>query len=316
MGRRVLYFECKSGAAGDMLMGALYGLLTEEQKEEFLNTLNHISDRIEVKAQDKNLRGVGGIHMEVSIMGKEEDEYLQQDHDGEHSHDEAEAHSHHHHHNHGEAAHGHHHHGEGEDAHHHHHHHSEGGDAHHHHGHVGHGHHGHHGHTSYAEIVRKINELDVDEAVRQDALAIYKRIGEAESKVHQTTIEQMHFHEVGSLDALIDVLGNSLAIHMLNVDRIVCSPVCVGNGMVHCAHGLLPVPAPATAELIRGMPVYTSTFDAELLTPTGAAILGHFTQEFRKDVQMSVDGIGYGMGTRDFPQAGFVRAFLGEEVEI
>ena len=138
-------------------------------------------------------------------------------------------------------------------------------------------------------------------------------IAQAEGKVHHTDMknENIHFHEVGSLDALVDVAGCCLAIDLLDVDEIECSPVCVGNGTVRCAHGILPVPAPATAEIIKGMPVYASTFDGELLTPTGAAILKHFSGKFTKEMDMSIDGIGYGFGTKQFEQLSCVRAFLG-----
>lgn len=137
-------------------------------------------------------------------------------------------------------------------------------------------------------------------------------IAAAESKVHRTSVDQIHFHEVGSVDALIDVVGSSLAIEMLDVDKISCSPVCVGNGTVRCAHGVLPVPAPATAEIIRGMPVYASCFDGELLTPTGAAILKYFSQEFTRRMEMTIEDIGYGFGTKEFAQLSCVRAFLGK----
>ena len=151
----------------------------------------------------------------------------------------------------------------------------------------------------------------MSEQVRQDAAEIYRQIGEAESKVHQTTMEQIHFHEVGSLDALVDVTGSCLAIEMLGADEILASPVCVGNGTVRCAHGVLPVPAPATAEIIKGMPVYFSESDGELLTPTGAAVLKHFVKEFTQELALKIENIGYGMGPREFENPSFVRAFLG-----
>ena len=293
MGSKVLYLECKSGAAGDMLMGALYGVMNEEQKAYLVDTLNQISDKITVTPRPKKLNGISGIHMEVCIEGQEEDDHVHgHTHEHEHDHD-GHTHEHEHEHEHDHDGHTHEH------------------------DHDGHTHeHVHdHRHVSYEEIVQKIGEADVPERVREDALAIYRKLGEAESKVHGVRIEQIHFHEVGTLDAVADVLGNCLAIHILQPDKIICSPVCVGNGMVHCAHGWLPVPAPATAELIKGMEIYTSPFEAELLTPTGAAILSHFVQEYSRNVSMNVQNIGYGAGTRVFPQAGFVRAFLGEEVQ-
>ena len=171
--------------------------------------------------------------------------------------------------------------------------------------------HGHHAHTSVASILEKISALDLSDIVKKHAEGIYRAIAAAESTVHRTDMEQIHFHEVGSVDALIDVVGSSLAIEMLGVDEIQASPVCVGNGTVRCAHGVLPVPAPATAEIIKGMPVYCSSFDGELLTPTGAAILKYFVETFTRQMNMEIEEIGYGFGTKEFEQLSCVRAFLG-----
>lgn len=271
--KKILYLECKTGAAGDMLMGALYSLLTEEQKVLFLEKLNAISEEVCVIPQEICKQGIGGIHMKVEINGTEEG---------------TEAH-HHHEHNHHEEEHGHTH------------------DHEHAHSHA----HGHHSHTSVAAILEQISKLDMSDTVKKDAEEIYREIAAAESKVHQTDMEQIHFHEVGSVDALIDVVGSCLALELLGVDEVQASPVCVGNGTVRCAHGILPVPAPATAEIIKGMPVYCSSFDGELLTPTGAAILKYFVETYTKEMHMEIEEIGYGFGTKDFAQLSCVRAFLG-----
>lgn len=271
--KKILYLECKTGAAGDMLMGALYSLLTEEQKVLFLEKLNAISEEVCVIPQEICKQGIGGIHMKVEINGTEEG---------------TEAH-HHHEHNHHEEEHGHTH------------------DHDHAHSHA----HGHHSHTSVAVILEQISKLDMSDTVKKDAEEIYREIAAAESKVHQTDMEQIHFHEVGSVDALIDVVGSCLALELLGVDEVQASPVCVGNGTVRCAHGILPVPAPATAEIIKGMPVYCSSFDGELLTPTGAAILKYFVETYTKEMHMEIEEIGYGFGTKDFAQLSCVRAFLG-----
>lgn len=271
--KKILYLECKTGAAGDMLMGALYSLLTEEQKVLFLEKLNAISEDVCVIPQEICKQGIGGIHMKVEINGTEEG---------------TEAH-HHHEHNHHEEEHGHTH------------------DHDHAHSHA----HGHHSHTSVAAILEQISKLDMSDTVKKDAEEIYREIAAAESKVHQTDMEQIHFHEVGSVDALIDVVGSCLALELLGVDEVQASPVCVGNGTVRCAHGILPVPAPATAEIIKGMPVYCSSFDGELLTPTGAAILKYFVETYTKEMHMEIEEIGYGFGTKDFAQLSCVRAFLG-----
>lgn len=295
--KKILYLECKTGAAGDMLMGALYGLLTEEQKVLFLEKLNAISEEVCVIPQEICKQGIGGVHMKVEINGEEEGiaHTHEHSHCAEHSHEEAHMHSH-------EDDHEHAHHHEGAQIHNHHHHEDE-------HAHVH--HHGHHAHTSVASILEKISVLDMSDAVKRDAEGIYRNIAAAESKVHQTDMEQIHFHEVGSVDALIDVVGSCLALELLGVDEVQASPVCVGNGTVRCAHGILPVPAPATAEIIKGMPVYCSSFDGELLTPTGAAILKYFVETYTKEMHMEIEEIGYGFGTKDFAQLSCVRAFLG-----
>lgn len=326
--KKVLYLECKTGAAGDMLMGALYSLLTEEQKTIFLKKINAISEEVHVIPQETCKQGIGGIHMKVEINGEEEGV----EHTHEHHHDHGEMHEHTHEHSHcaehtheevhvhtDEDGHGHDHAHEDahvhthEDGHGHDHAHEDAHthDPHHEDGHMHAHHHGHHAHTSVASILEKISALDLSDIVKKHAEGIYRAIAAAESTVHRTDMEQIHFHEVGSVDALIDVVGSSLAIEMLGVDEIQASPVCVGNGTVRCAHGVLPVPAPATAEIIKGMPVYCSSFDGELLTPTGAAILKYFVETFTRQMNMEIEEIGYGFGTKEFEQLSCVRAFLG-----
>lgn len=283
--KKVLYLECKTGAAGDMLMGALYGLLTEEQKVKFLEKMNQIREEVCVIPQEECKLGIGGIHMKVEINGMEEGVEEHHHHEEEHGHTHDHEHEHHDHaeeHNHShEHVHDHHH------------------------------AHGHHSHTSVAAILEQISALDLSEQVKKHAEGIYREIAAAESKVHRTDMDQIHFHEVGSVDALVDVVGSCLALEMLGVDEIQASPVCVGNGMVRCAHGVLPVPAPATAEIIKGMPVYTSSYDGELLTPTGAAILKYFVESYTRQMDMEIEEIGYGFGTKEFEQLSCVRAFLG-----
>ena len=326
--KKVLYLECKTGAAGDMLMGALYSLLTEEQKTIFLKKINAISEEVHVIPQETCKQGIGGIHMKVEINGEEEGV----EHTHEHHHDHGEMHEHTHEHSHcaehtheevhvhtDEDGHGHDHAHEDahvhthEDGHGHDHAHEDAHthDPHHEDGHMHAHRHGHHAHISVASILEKISSLDLSDIVKKHAEGIYRAIAAAESTVHRTDMEQIHFHEVGSVDALIDVVGSSLAIEMLGVDEIQASPVCVGNGTVRCAHGVLPVPAPATAEIIKGMPVYCSSFDGELLTPTGAAILKYFVETFTRQMNMEIEEIGYGFGTKEFAQLSCVRAFLG-----
>ena len=171
-------------------------------------------------------------------------------------------------------------------------------------------HHHHHGHL--ADIRGIVSGLPLPTMVKLDILAVYEEIAQAESHVHGVPVEHIHFHEVGTMDAIADVTAVCLLLHRLAPDKIIVSPVHVGSGQVRCAHGILPVPAPATAYLLRGIPIYGGSIDGELCTPTGAALLKHFATEFGQMPVMKVQAIGYGMGKKDFPRANCVRALLGE----
>ena len=174
-----------------------------------------------------------------------------------------------------------------------------------------HGHH-HHEHSTLHGISHIIGDLNAPEKVRADALAVYESIAKAESEVHGKTVDEIHFHEVGSLDAVADVAAVCMLVNDLNAE-IYASPVNTGSGSVRCAHGVLPVPAPATANLLKGVPAYSDGTDGELCTPTGAALLKYFVKEFRNMPVMKTEKTGYGMGKKDFEKANCVRAFLGED---
>ncbi len=183
----------------------------------------------------------------------------------------------------------------------------------------GHGHsehgcgaHAHHHHTGLREIMTFIDTVDLPEKVRADAKAVYTILAEAESRVHGTEIENIHFHEVGSLDAVADVLSVCELMYELAPEKIMASPVNVGAGMVKCAHGVLPVPAPATELILRGVPIYSGAVKSELCTPTGAALLKHFVTDFGALPVLNVEKAGYGTGKKDFEAANVVRVFLGE----
>jgi uncharacterized protein (TIGR00299 family) protein len=173
-----------------------------------------------------------------------------------------------------------------------------------------HAHHHHHMHVH--DIEDLIDSLNLEEAVKKDAKEVYALIAEAESHVHGMPVDEIHFHEVGTMDALADVVGDCLLFHMIGAERVYCSPVAVGSGTVKCAHGVLPVPAPATAVLLQGIPVYAGREKGELCTPTGAALLKHFVTSFEMPPVMVTDQTGYGLGNKDFETANVLRAFLGE----
>ena len=170
----------------------------------------------------------------------------------------------------------------------------------------------HHPHTSVQEICDTIAALPVPETVRAHARAVYQSIAEAESRVHGRPVENIHLHELGSLDALADVLAVCMLMEELAPERVLASAVHVGSGQVRCAHGLMPVPAPATELLLRGIPMYTGSIPGELCTPTGAALLAHFAEDFGPMPAMRVEKSGYGLGTRDFEAANALRVLLGE----
>ena len=247
---KTLYIECKMGIAGDMLMGALYELLDEDKRTEFLDKINHAGiPGVEVKAQESIKCSIKGTHMEVKVFGEEE----------------------------------------------------------------GHDHyHDHHGIHDIEEIIKGLN---LSQKVKEKALIVYRQIAEAEGAVHGEMPEHIHFHEVGSLDAVTDVTGCCLLTEMLGAEKVIISPINTGSGTVKCAHGILPVPAPATAMLLKGIPAYSGEIESELCTPTGAALAGVFADGFGRMPVMSITGTGYGMGNKDFEQANCVRAILGETEE-
>ena len=257
---KTLYFECKMGAAGDMLMAALYEIC--DQKDIFLQTMNEAFSGygIQIFPEEAKKCGISGTHMRVTINGKEE--VVSSD---------AATHNH----THTEQNH-------------------------------------EHVHHSYPSILAQIEHLKLPAQVKSNAAAIYQLIGNAEASVHNTTLEQIHFHEVGTMDALADVCGCALLMYLIAPGKILSSPLHVGSGFVRCAHGVLPVPAPATTELLKGLPFYSGSTKGELLTPTGAAILRHYVEAFQQMPVMTLEQTGYGMGQKDFETANCVRAFLGD----
>lgn len=174
--------------------------------------------------------------------------------------------------------------------------------------------HGHH-HSGMENVAHIISHLNISDRVRRDVLAVYELIAKAESHAHGVPMTQIHFHEVGTMDAIADVTAVCYLLDKLGVERICASAVHVGSGQVKCAHGILPVPAPATAHILRGVPIYGGEIKGELCTPTGAALLKHFVSKFGKMPPMTVEKIGYGMGTKNFPAANCVRAMLGSTGE-
>ncbi len=175
-------------------------------------------------------------------------------------------------------------------------------------------HHLHH-HRHLSHIRKIIENSDLDPTVKEKSTAIFARLAEAEARVHRSSVESVHFHEVGAMDAIIDVVGGVIGLTVLGIDKVFCSPLHVGSGTIECSHGTLPAPAPATAELIKGKPVYSTGIKGELLTPTGAAILTTLSSGFGPLPAMTVSHIGYGAGTADPGIPNLLRVTIGEARE-
>ena len=166
--------------------------------------------------------------------------------------------------------------------------------------------------TGPTDVEHIVSHLSVSGRVKQDITAIYKIIADAESHVHGRPVSEIHFHELGSMDAIADVTAVCMLMEKLAPDRVIASPVHTGSGHVRCAHGVLPVPAPATAYILQGIPSYGGSIKGELCTPTGAALLKYFVDEFGDQPVLCSDAIGYGMGRKDFEAANCIRAMIGE----
>ena len=306
---KTLYLECGMGAAGDMLTAALLELMPDpDAVVAELNGLGIPGVQFSKEAMSKC--GIGGTHMTVRVHGEEESEEMF------HHHHEHHDHPHEHEHSHESACHEHHDHlHEHEDHEHTHEHHHEHAHEHthehtHEHGDAG---HTHHHHSSLHDIEHIVcGHLNIPEQVKQDVMAVYGLIAEAESHAHGVPVTEIHFHEVGTMDAVADITAVCLLMNKIAPDQVIVSPVHVGSGHVHCAHGILPVPAPATAYILNGVPMYGGAVKGELCTPTGAALLKHFATRFGDMPVMRTEAIGYGMGKKDFEQANCIRAMLGE----
>ena len=277
---KTLFIDCSMGAAGDMLTAALTELLPDA--DGFIKKVNDMGiPGVSVTREKAVKSGIVGTQIVVKVDGVEEG----YEHEHHHDHDHHHGHGHDHEHEHG---HEHHH---GDEAH-------------------------HHVHRSMDDIRHIVKDhMNLPEKVAEDVLGVYSVIAEAESHVHGVPVSDIHFHEVGTMDAIADITAVCLAMAELNPDEVVVSPVHVGSGSVRCAHGILPVPAPATAYILQGIPIYGGSVRGELCTPTGAALLKHFATRFGAMPPMTVSGIGYGMGKKDFDTANCVRMMLGESAD-
>ena len=170
-----------------------------------------------------------------------------------------------------------------------------------------------HPHRSFSNIRKLIEQSGLPSKVKINSIEIFKRIAKVEAQIHNTTIEKIHFHEVGGIDSIVDIVGGVWAIESLKLDRIFSSPLNVGEGFVDCAHGRLPVPAPATLKLLKGIPIFSTGVKTELTTPTGAAMIGFYAEEFQSMPTMIISGDGYGAGSRIITAIpNLLRVMIGE----
>ena len=289
---RIAYLECFSGISGDMFMGALLDAGVAPSIFQDAVAALKIGARLEISRVVR--AGISATKVDVWVNGEKDlprEQYWEQEHSQhQHSHDEPHAHDH------GEHAHS------QADGHSH--------DA------PSHTHPPEHSHEhgrGLTEIRQIISAASISGGRKKTAIQIFESLGRAEAKIHNTSIESVHFHEVGAVDAMVDIVCAAVGAEALAVDEIICSPLNVGGGTVQCAHGTFPVPAPATVELLADAPVYSSGLLVELVTPTGAAIVKTLASRFAAFPEMKIEKSGYGAGTRDFPgHPNVLRLTLGQ----
>ncbi|TCN01140.1 hypothetical protein EV294_101592 [Paenibacillus sp. BK033] len=317
---KTLYIDCFSGISGDMFIGALLDAGGDAAHLQAELKKLQISDEYDLIWKHVMKNGIKALKFDVELKheghahshGHEHHHGHSHEHDHDHhDHDHGHHHDHDHQHDH-EHQHDHHHHSHSHD---HNHGYSHSHDHEHHHGRShshDHGHH-HHDHRAYKDIVQLIEKSDLTDAVKQTALQIFKKIGEAEGKIHGLPLERVHFHEVGAVDSIVDIVGAAILLHQLQITTVKCAPVPVGVGKIRIDHGIYPVPAPATLEMLKGIPLEQSTIRAELTTPTGAAIAAVLAESFGPMPSFKVEAIGYGAGTKTFPEhPNVLRVVIGD----
>ncbi|GIN73655.1 hypothetical protein J14TS2_41300 [Bacillus sp. J14TS2] len=280
---KTLYIDCFSGISGDMMVGALIdaGASFEniQQELEKLNVQGYQLSKRKVMKE-----GISSTKFDVLL---EEDEHVHEHagHSHEHSHQHVHDHGHHHHHHHETHSHDH-------------------------------GHDHDHQHRSYADILQLIEESELAPGVKERSKQIFAPIAKSEAKIHHMPVENVHFHEVGAVDSIVDIVATAIALEELEIAEVISAPVPLGSGSIRCAHGIYPVPAPATMEMMKNIPIAPTELSYELTTPTGAAIVVSQANTFGPLPAMKVGAIGYGAGTRDIPsRPNVLRVMIGEEVK-
>jgi len=279
---RILYYDCFCGISGDMNLAALIDLgVPKEYLIQELSKMN-LNSEYEIKIERSAKLGITGTRVNVILKDQLEDkthisEQALHEHTNEHSHHHGEN-NHSHEHSHKEHVHSHEHH-----------------------------------HRNLKDIEEIINWSDLSDKVKKLSLDMFMKVAEAEAKVHGKDLHEVRFHEVGAIDSIVDIVGAAICLDYLKVDKIIASTVQVGGGFVKCAHGLMPVPAPATVEILKNIPINIGIVQFETTTPTGAAILAANVEEFTPKVDFSIKKIAYGIGHRDLEIPNVLRVYLGEK---
>ena len=287
---KTLYFDCFSGVSGDMMLGALLDLGIDDKKFiEELNKLNLSGYDIVIEKKVKDSIAVTDV--DVIVEGIHHKHKSHNEHQHEHSHEHQHEHSHEHQHEHSH---------EHQYEHNHEHHHK---------------HHHEHQHVSrnLEDIEKIINESGLKSSIKEFGKKVFREIAKAEAKVHNTGINEIHFHEVGAVDSIVDIMGVAICIDLLEVDNIYSSPLHDGNGFIKCQHGMLPVPVPAVMEMLKGskIPYITEDIDTELVTPTGIALIKCLSSGYGVMPPMEVEKVGYGAGKREIGRFNGLRCILG-----
>ena len=295
---KILYYDCFCGISGDMNLAALIDLgVPKEYLVKELSKIN-LNSEYEIKIERSAKLGITGTRVDVILKDKLDDkthisEQALYGHNHEYTHDHKHEHSHH---------------NSDEEQHH-----AENNHSSHEHSHDEHVHNHEHHHRNLKDIEEIINLSDLSDKVKKLSLDMFMKVAEAEAKVHGKDLYEVHFHEVGAIDSIVDMVGAAICLDYLKVDKIIASTVQVGGGFVKCAHGLMPVPAPATVEILKNIPINTGIVQFETTTPTGAAILAANAHEFTQKVDFSIKKIAYGIGHRDLEIPNVLRVYLGEK---
>ncbi|MBF4693953.1 nickel pincer cofactor biosynthesis protein LarC [Fusibacter ferrireducens] len=288
---KVLYFDCFSGISGDMAIGALIelGIDVEALKKELQKT--NVTG-YELLAEEKLQKGISGTDVTV-LLESEQMPHDHHDHDHHHEHDHDHSHEHDHSHDHD------HHHGHSHDHHDHDH---------------DHNHHHHHDSRNLRDIETIIEKGEFSDKVKVLSKKIFREIAAAEAKVHGKDIYSVHFHEVGAVDSIVDIIGTAICLDMLGIDKVYASPLHEGRGFIECQHGFMPVPVPAVMEMLTdtNIPLIQEDINTELITPTGMAIIKSISSGFGNMPTMHTQKVGYGLGKRETGRLNALRVVLGE----